>query len=68
MADREQLKNEIDNLPDSVIEKIKDFILLQKNRLSLFEFEGANLHDMVATGMSSTDFWDNTEDDVWDTL
>ena len=66
MTNREHIKNEIDSLPDSVIDKIQEFITFQKFSLALFEHDKTLAHDMETAAASSTGFWDNADDEVWD--
>jgi hypothetical protein len=58
MLNREHIKNEIDTLPDFVIEKVQDFITFQKFSLAVLEQD-------KAASFSNTDFWDNPDDEVW---
>jgi hypothetical protein len=43
MLAREQIRAEIDNLPDETVNSILEFILFQKYRLGLFEDDSAYL-------------------------
>ena len=66
MADREYVKSEIDSLPDFVIERLMEFIVFQKFRMSLSEGDRLSTREMEAASMSSTSFWDNPDDEAWD--
>ena len=66
MSSREYIKSEIDILPDTVIAKLQEFISFQKFTLGVFENDKKLIHDIAAASMSSTDFWDNPDDEVWD--
>jgi hypothetical protein len=66
MLNREHIKNEIDSLPDFVIEKVQEFITFQKFSLALGEHDKMLAHDMETASLSSTGFWDNADDEVWD--
>ena len=66
MSSREYIKSEIDTLPDSVIKKIQEFIIFQKFSLVFFERDKTAIQDIEAASMSSTGFWDNPDDEVWD--
>jgi len=66
MANREYIKNVIDTLPDSIIEKLWEYITFQKFSLNFFEQDKAAVRDIEAASISSMDFWDNADDEVWD--
>jgi hypothetical protein len=66
MLNREYIKSEIDTLPDSVIGKLQEFIIFQKYSLNLLELDRTAIHDIKSASMSSTSFWDNPDDEVWD--
>jgi hypothetical protein len=66
MLNREYIKNEIDALPDFVLEKVRDFIDFQKFSLGWLEHDQESIRDLVAASESSTGFWDNPDDEVWD--
>lgn len=66
MPSREYIKNAIDTLPDSAIEKIWEFVTFQKFSLNLFDRDKAAIQDMEMASMSSTGFWDTPDDEVWD--
>ncbi|MCL2833847.1 MAG: hypothetical protein FWD78_11810 [Treponema sp.] len=68
ISGRENIKNEIDNLPDTVIAKLQEFITFQKFTLGLSENDINLTHEIKAASMSSTDFWDNPEDEVWNNV
>ena len=68
MSSREYIKNEIDTLPDIIIEKIQEFITFQKFSLGLFEQDKKVILDITAASISSTDFWDNPDDEVWNNV
>jgi len=68
MSNREYIKNEIDTLPDSVLDKVEEFIAFQKYSLRVVEGDKTAFHDLQAVSMSSTSFWDNPDDDVWDNV
>ena len=68
MSSREYIKNEIDTLPDTMIEKIQEFIIFQKFSLGLFEHDKRIIRDIAGASISSTDFWDNSDDEVWDNV
>ena len=64
MHNRELIKKEIDILPDSILEKLQEFILFQKYYLRQ-SINNKNNDDLLEASMSSTDFWDNEYDEVW---
>ena len=66
MLNRDMIKKEIDSLPDSVIEKLQEFIEFQKFSISLFDYERTNIRDIAEASISSIGFWDNQDDEVWD--
>jgi len=68
MSSREFIKSEIDTLPDTIIVKIQEFITFQKFSLGLFEHDKRIIRDIAAASISSTDFWDNPDDEVWDNV
>jgi len=68
MTIREQIKSEIDTLPDSVVEKIQEFIVFQKFSLNFSGYDKDAIRDIEAASLSSTDFWDNQHDEVWDNV
>ena len=68
MSSREYIKSEIDTLPDSVINKILEFISFQKFSIGLFEHDKAVIRDIGTASMSSTGFWDNPDDEIWDNV
>ena len=65
MSNRDYVKSEIDTLPDSVIEKLREFIIFQKFSLNFINNDKEALRDIEAASFSSTDFWDNPDDEVW---
>jgi hypothetical protein len=66
MLNREHIKSEIDALPDFMLEKIQDFISFQKFNLAVFEHDKTLALDMETASLSSLDFWNNRDDEVWD--
>jgi hypothetical protein len=64
MSNRDYVKNEIDTLPDFVIEKLQEFILFQKFSLGFTKSDNEAISDVQSASMSSTDFWDNPDDEV----
>ena len=66
MTSRDYIKSEIDTLPDFIIEKLQEFIILQKFSFGILRQDTEAIRDIVAASMSSTDFWDNLDDEVWD--
>ena len=65
MSNRDYVKSEIDTLPDSVIEKLREFIIFQKFSLNFTNNDKEALRDIEAASISSTAFWDNPDDEVW---
>ena len=68
MHDRELIKNEIDILPDYILEKLQEFILFQKFNHRQNLIKEVNTDDLIGASMSSVDFWDNPDDEVWDNV
>ena len=65
MTSRDYIKSEIDTLPDFIIDKLQEFIFFQKFSLRILRQDAETISDIEMASMSSTDFWDNPEDEVW---
>ena len=65
MTSRDYIKSEIDTLPDFIIDKLQEFIYFQKFSLRILRQDAETISDIEMASMSSTDFWDNPEDEVW---
>jgi len=65
MTSRDYVKSEIDTLPDFIIDKLQEFIFFQKFSLRILRQDIETISDIEMASMSSTDFWDNPEDEVW---
>ena len=68
MQTRENLKKEIDYLPDHIIEKLYEFILFQKFNILNNQNDKAIFIDLLMASTSSTEFWNNSDDEVWDSV
>ena len=66
MSSRDYVKSEVETLPDSIIEKLQEFILFQKFSLNNINGDMKIINDIQSASLSSVDFWDNPEDEVWD--
>ena len=66
VTSRDYIKNEVDVLPDFVIEKLQEYIIFQKFSLRVLKQDAEAIRDIEAASMSSTGFWDNPDDEVWD--
>jgi len=66
MSYREHIKKEIDTLPDSIIIKLHEYIIFQKISNNLIEIDKATIRDIETASLSSTGFWNNPDDEVWD--
>ena len=66
MSSRDYVKSEVEKLPDSIIEKLQEFILFQKFSLNNINGDMKIINDIQSASLSSVDFWDNPEDEVWD--
>ena len=65
MTSRDYIKSEVDTLPDFMIDKLQEFILFQKFSLEVLRQDAETISDIEMASMSSTDFWDNPDDEVW---
>ena len=65
MTSRDYIKSEIDTLPDVIIDKLQEFIFFQKFSLRILRQDAETISDIEMASMSSTDFWDNPDDEVW---
>ena len=45
-----------------------EFITFQKFSLGLSEHDKKIIRDIEGASINSTDFWDNTDDEVWDNV
>ena len=68
MHNRELIKSEIDKLPDFILEKLQEFILFQKFNHRQYLNNISIINDLTEASMSSTDFWDNADDEVWNNV
>ena len=50
----------LDNIPENLLPDVIDFLLFLK-----LKNDKAVIQDIEAASMSSTDFWDNPDDEVW---
>ena len=64
MYDRELIKNEIDILPDYILDRLQEFILFQKFNHRQNLNNEVNTNDLIEASMSSVDFWDNLDDEI----
>ena len=65
MTSRDYIKREIDTLPDFIIDRLQEFIFFQKFSLRILRQDAEAISDIEMASMSSTDFWDNPDDEVW---
>jgi len=65
MTSRDYVKNELDTLPDFLLDKVQEFIFFQKFNLRTHSQDTEVLRDIETASMSSMDFWDNPDDEVW---
>ena len=66
MPNRDYIKSEIDTLPDSVMAKLQEYIIFLKFSLDYLEYDKTAVRDIEKASVSSTAFWDNPDDEVWD--
>ena len=65
MTSRDYIKGEVDNLPDFIIDKLQEFIIFQKFSLGVLRQDTEAICDIETASVSSTDFWNNPDDEVW---
>jgi len=68
MTSRDYIKSEIDTLPDFIIDKLQEFIFFQKFSHRIIRQDAETISDIETASMSSTDFWDNPDDEVWNNV
>ena len=61
MSKLEIINTLLREVPENQLTTIIDFLLFLK-----LKNDGAALQDIEAASMSSTHFWDNPDDEVWD--
>jgi len=61
LSKKELINRLLDNVPDSQLTEIIDFLMFLR-----LKADKSAIQDVEAASMSSTDFWDNTDDEVWD--
>ncbi len=65
MSHRDYIKQEIDTLPDVVIDRIWEFITFQKYSM---DHDKSIIRDLERASLSSMGFWDNPDDEVWNNV
>ena len=58
-------------IPEQYIDQIPARVsvtLVDVEKSSLFEYDKVTIRDIEAASMSSTDFWDNQDDEVWENV
>ena len=68
MSSRDYVKSEIETLPDSIINKLQEFIIFQKYSLKNIQNDSDTINDIAIASISSMDFWDNPDDEVWNNV
>ena len=61
MSMTERINNLLHDVPESQLHEVMDFLLF----LRLKNDKNA-IRDLETASLSSTGFWDNTDDEVWD--
>jgi len=61
MSQVERINQYLREAPESQLNEILDFVMFLRQKKDKDTF-----HDLLSTSTSSTAFWDNDEDEVWD--
>ena len=60
MSKNEIVNNLLDNLPENMLPDVIDFLMFLK-----LKSDKATIQDIEDASISSTNFWDNPDDEVW---
>ena len=61
MSQVERINHLLQEAPENQLNEILDFVLFLRHKN-----DKDTIRDIMAASLSSTDFWDNEDDEVWD--